>query len=55
MNWNDFQDIKQLECMIRAHVILAQLVQPSSSEYKNYLLKMQIKCIIILIFIIRIY
>ncbi len=39
MNWNDFQDIKQLECMIRAHVILAQLVQPSSSEYKNYLLK----------------
>lgn len=39
INWNDFQDIKQLECLIRAHVILAQMVQPLSSEYVGYLLK----------------
>lgn len=39
VNWDDFQDIKQLDCFIRAHTILAQMCGRSSSDYLNYLLK----------------
>jgi hypothetical protein len=39
INWNEIQDIKQLECLMRSHVILAQMVQPSSLEYNDYLMK----------------
>ena len=39
INWNELQDIKQLECLMRSHVVLAQIMQPSSLEYNSYLMK----------------
>lgn len=36
---NDFNDISQLDCLIRANVILAQMVGRSHQEYSNYLIK----------------
>jgi hypothetical protein len=39
MIWNDFQDIKQLESITRAHIILAQMSGQSSPDYKDYLFK----------------
>lgn len=37
--WNDLQDIKQLEGLIRAHIILAQMSSKSSFDYKDYIFK----------------
>jgi hypothetical protein len=39
MSWNDLQDIRQLEGLVRAHVILAQMVGNSSPEYIGHILK----------------
>jgi hypothetical protein len=39
MLWNDLQDIKQLEGLIRAHIILAQMSEKSSYDYKDYIFK----------------
>lgn len=39
INWIDMQDIKQLEGLTRAHVILAIMIGPGSSEYTNHLMK----------------
>ena len=39
MHWNDLQDIKQLEGLIRAHVCLAQMVGTSSPDYVSHALK----------------
>lgn len=36
---NDLQDIKQLECLIRAHTILALMVGKGSHEYKGHIIK----------------
>jgi hypothetical protein len=39
VNWNDLQDIKQLEGLVRAHTVLALMLGPSSPEYTGHLLK----------------
>jgi hypothetical protein len=39
LNWNDFVDIKQLDCLIRSHTILAKICGRVSFEYSNYLVK----------------
>ena len=39
LNWNDFVDIKQLDCLIRSHTILARICGRVSFEYSNYLFK----------------
>ncbi|CAF0832143.1 unnamed protein product [Brachionus calyciflorus] len=39
LKWSDFQDIKQLECLIRSNVILAKMVSQQSNEFTGYLLK----------------
>ena len=36
---NDIQDIKQLECLTRAHTILAKMIGKTSIEYSDHLLK----------------
>lgn len=37
--WSDLQDIKQLECLIRANTILVLMTGQSSINYTGYLLK----------------
>lgn len=39
LTWTDLQDIKQLDCFIRANVILAKMVGQKNAEYSGYLLK----------------
>ena len=36
---NDIQDIKQLECLARAHTILAKMTGKTAFEYNDHLLK----------------
>ena len=39
MNWLDIQDIRQLEGLVRAHVVLAMMVGSASVDYESHLLK----------------
>jgi hypothetical protein len=39
MTWNDFIDIRQLDCLIRAHTVLAIISGRNSYDYTNYIFK----------------
>ncbi len=39
MNWLDLQDIRQLEGLVRGHVVLAMMVGEGSKEFTDHLIK----------------
>ncbi len=39
LNWLDLQDIRQLEGLVRAHVLLAMMVGEGSSQFTDHLVK----------------